>query len=98
MNYIKESMHRSEKWLRAVASLPCVLCKREGESQAAHVNMGKGMGIKTHDVWTASLCQACHSRIDQGKDMSRADRRALLDSAVMLTLVELAKEGLVKPV
>lgn len=35
MNYLKTPVFRSDKWLRAVASLPCMLCFREGSTQAA---------------------------------------------------------------
>ena len=48
-SYFKEPTHRSTAWLKAVASLPCVLCYREGMTQAAHRNEGKGMALKTHD-------------------------------------------------
>jgi hypothetical protein len=94
-NAPKESTHRSDKWLRAVASLDCVLCGREG-TQAAHRNEGKGMGLKVDDCWTAALCPQCHSEIDQGKDMSRAERREAIDRAILLTLQQLARKGLVK--
>jgi len=96
MNYLKERTFRSEKWLRAVASLPCVLCYREGATQAAHRNEGKGMGIKAHDCWTAALCVSCHSEIDQGKDMTRDERRSRMDRAILMTLAELAQAGAIK--
>jgi len=66
VNYLKTPVFRSEKWLRAVASLPCMLCFREGATQAAHRNVGKGMGMKTDDCFTAALCVDCHAEIDQG--------------------------------
>ncbi len=93
----KENTYRSKAWLKAVASLPCVLCMTTGRTQAAHMNQGKGMGLKTHDCWTAALCVECHSAIDQGKDMSKDDRRRTMDLAVLLTIAELAKQGLIKP-
>ena len=96
MSYFKQPTFRSEKWLRAVASLPCVQCGAEGQTQAAHRNMGKGMGIKTHDCWTAALCHTCHAVIDQGGHMTRDERREALDRAILLTLAELAVKGLVK--
>jgi hypothetical protein len=95
--YLKQATYRSDKWLRAVASLPCVACYREGMTQAAHRNQGKGMGLKTDDCLTAALCQSCHSEIDQGKALSREERRARMDVFILITLVELAKKGLVKP-
>ena len=96
MSYFKQPTFRSEKWLRAVASLPCVNCGTEGRTQAAHRNMGKGMGIKTHDCWTAALCDTCHGEIDHGKYMTREERREALDWAILQTLAELAVKGLVK--
>lgn len=96
MNYLKTSRHESEAWRRAVVSLPCVLCKREGETQAAHRNEGKGMGLKTDDCWTAALCIGCHREIDQGRDMTRQERREAMDEAILLTLRELARQGLVR--
>jgi hypothetical protein len=96
VNYLKQHTYRSEKWLRAVASLPCVLCYREGATQAAHRNEGKGMGIKTHDCWTAALCVDCHADIDQGKGLSRDERRQRMDVAILLTLAQLATDGRIK--
>jgi hypothetical protein len=36
--FAKSPQHRSEAWRRAVASLPCACCMREGATQAAHPN------------------------------------------------------------
>jgi cytochrome c553 len=91
----KDSAFRSEKWLRAVASLHCMRCFREGMTQAAHRNEGKSMALKTDDCWTAALCVACHSEIDQGNGMSKQERRDAMDTAILMTLRELARTGLV---
>lgn len=96
MHYLKTPVYRSEKWLRAVAQLDCVICGREGV-QAAHRNQGKGLSMKTDDCLTAALCPECHSRVDQGQDMTREERRAYLDSAILMTLRDLARNGLVVP-
>jgi hypothetical protein len=48
-NYTKQKPYRSERWLRAVSSLPCVRCGLEHNTQAAHRNEGKGMGYWTDD-------------------------------------------------
>lgn len=95
MSYPKQTTHRSNRWLRAVASLPCVTCGREGATQAAHRNEGKGMGLKTHDCWTAALCFDCHREIDQGGDLTRDERREAMDRAILMTLQELARRGIV---
>lgn len=96
MMYLKERAYRSDKWLRAVASLPCVLCYREGMTQAAHRDEGKGMGIKTHDCWTAALCVDCHAELGQGKTYTRAEKRDRMNVAILLTLAQLATEGRIK--
>ncbi len=94
----KQTRHESEDWRRAVASLRCVRCGREGDTQCAHRNEGKGMGLKTDDALTAALCSTCHSEIDQGKDMTRDERRDAIDQAILLTVRELARRGLIRAV
>ena len=85
--------YRSQKWIRAVSSLGfCVNCGNEGV-QAAHRNEGKGMGTKVSDCLTAALCPHCHSMIDQGREMSREERRAMMDRSIVLTLEQLVKAG-----
>jgi hypothetical protein len=69
----KERAIRSPAYLRAVASLPCCNCERDGASQAAHINRGKGMSLKAPDNHTFPLCatfgghQGCHEMYDQYK-------------------------------
>lgn len=87
---------RSESWRRAVASLPCVICGRYGETQAAHRNQGKGMGMKVDDCWTAALCTSCHSEIDNGKSMTQDERRESMDRAILDTIRLLALNGNLK--
>lgn len=79
---------RSNKWLQAVREIDCcVLCGRYGV-QAAHRNEGKGIGLKVDDSLTAG-----HERIDNGKDLSREERRSEMDRAIVLTLQKLTREG-----
>lgn len=93
----KENYYRSPEWLSAVRKVEyCVKCGRYGV-QAAHMNQGKGMGMKQHDCLTAALCPECHHAIDNGKDMTRDERREIMRGAVLLTLVQMAKMGLIKP-
>lgn len=92
----KEGTFRSEAWRRAVSTLDCVFCGAPGPSQAAHINMGKGMGWKTHDCWCAAACPNCHAELDQGMKLSRAERRQTMELGVLLTIAELAKKGLIK--
>ncbi|WP_245209439.1 hypothetical protein [Serratia fonticola] len=87
------AMFRSNKWLQAVRDIECcVLCGRYGV-QAAHRNEGKGMGMKVDDSLTAALCPECHSRIDNGRDMTLSERRAEMDRAIVLTVQRLSRGG-----
>ena len=93
----KENYYRSREWLDAVRKLDCcVLCGKYGV-QAAHMNQGKGMGMKQHDCLTAALCPECHHAIDNGKDMTRDERRDAMRDAVLETWVQMAKMGLITP-
>lgn len=92
----RQAVYRSERWLRAVRSLEyCVRCGAYGV-QAAHINLGKGMGKKVDDCLTAALCPQCHHEIDNGKSLSRDERRELLRQAALDTLVQLARMGLIE--
>ena len=85
--------YRSEKWLAAVRSLEyCVLCNAYGV-QAAHRNENKGMSMKADDCLSAALCPSCHHEIDNGKELTREERRERMDKAILLTLAELARRG-----
>ena len=93
----RQQPYRSKRWLAAVGQIECcVLCGGYGV-QVAHRNEGKGMGQKVDDALTAALCVKCHQEIDAGKNMTREQRRALLDKAVVLTLKQLVRRGLIKP-
>jgi hypothetical protein len=95
--YAKQQTFRSEAWRRAVASLPCACCMREGMTQAAHPNhRNKGMGSKSDDCWCVPLCVECHREFDQGKRWSKQEKRELMDEWIVLTIRALAVNGLVK--
>lgn len=86
-------IYRSEAWLAAVRSLPyCVLCGRPGV-QAAHRNEGKGTAVKVDDCACAAICPDCHREIDHGPQLMRDARRTLMDRAIVLTVIELARRG-----
>lgn len=90
--------YRSKKWLAAVGQIEqCVLCGRWG-TQVAHRNEGKGTGLKTDDCATAALCPECHHEIDNGSHLSREERRQLMNKAIVLTVIEIARRGLITPV
>jgi hypothetical protein len=84
---------RSRDWMAAVASLEfCVLCGRYGV-QVAHRNEGKAKGRKVDDCLTGAICPICHSEIDQGAHLTRDQRRALMDKAIVLTVLALVRAG-----
>jgi hypothetical protein len=91
----KPQTFRSEKLRRAVATLPCQACGLEGSTQAAHSNQGKGGAIKASDARIAALCVRCHTELDQGKTMCKADRRAFEDEMILRTYVALMEAGLI---
>ena len=94
----KHQAYRSESWRRAVASLPCICCMREGETQAAHPNhRGKGAALKSHDCWVVPLCVSCHREFDQGKAWSKQQKRDMMDAWIIETIRQLAQSGLVVP-
>lgn len=93
----KQNYYRSPEWLAAVRKLDyCVRCGRYGV-QAAHMNEGKCMGMKQHDCLTAALCPECHAEIDNGRRYTKDERREAMRDAVLATVVEMAKSGLIKP-
>jgi Protein of unknown function (DUF1364). len=55
------------------------------------------MGMKTDDCATAAICVECHTEIDNGKNLTRDERRQLMDRAIVLTLIKIARMGLVVP-
>jgi hypothetical protein len=71
----KPDTPRSESYRRLVAQLPCIHCGREGQTQAAHPNDGKGMAIKASDLECFPLCVECHREFDQGAMFPKAARR-----------------------
>jgi hypothetical protein len=61
---------------------------------AAHGTQGKGMGMKAPDHQVASLCYRCHMNLDQGKDMTREERREFWQRAHMKTIAGLFERGI----
>jgi len=92
----KPETYQNPRWLAAVRKLgKCVLCGADGV-QAAHRNQGKGMGLKADDCACAALCPRCHTEIDQGRDMTREQRRATIDRAIVLTVMAMVRENLLE--
>ena len=90
---------RSQKLLVAVRDLPCQWpgCgAQDGTVCAAHSNWlseGKGRGLKASDAAIAALCHRCHSDLDQGRQMTREERRAGWLEAHASTLRALIERG-----
>jgi hypothetical protein len=84
--------YRNSDLLRVIHELCCVNCGAHGV-QAAHRNEGKGMGIKTSDALVAALCPMCHSELDQGKGMTREERRDFWNRAYVKTMQALIEGG-----
>ncbi|TPG50172.1 hypothetical protein EAH75_01355 [Rhodanobacter glycinis] len=81
------------KWFQAVASLEtCSLCGKWGV-QVAHSNIDRGMSQKSACHMTAALCPECHHEIDNGHLLDRAERRAQMDRAIVLTHSRLIDAG-----
>jgi hypothetical protein len=84
--------YRSPKLLKyAQEASECMHCGKynDGSVVAAHSNQlrdGKGKGIKAHDFRIAYLCGSCHHELDQGKDMSRAERVEMWEEAHRKTI------------
>lgn len=54
------------------------------------------MGMKTDDCLTAALCVDCHASLDSGKQWTREERREQMDEAILKTIVQLARQGLIR--
>lgn len=93
----KATYIRSKALREAYRLIPCQSCgANDGTVVCAHANegwAGKGMGIKASDENGASLCFTCHSRLDQGSDMTKAERRAFWLAAHMKTIPALVAAG-----
>ena len=84
MMYPKTEYIRSQKLLKAVASLRCMNCDSSHSVQASHANwaeFGKGKSLKASDIYTAALCLRCHFEIDQGRDLTKEERKEKIGRA-----------------
>ena len=90
--------YRSETLLKQVRKLGCVECGRP--VQAAHSNLiehGKGKGIKASDAAIMALCPEHHFELDNGKAMTKEQRRAFTFEAIAKTHSALLERGLIAP-
>ena len=94
-SYFKAQQFRSEKFRRLVTTMPCQQCGAEG-TQAAHRNENKGMALKTSDALCVALCPQCHSWLDQGRDMTKAERREFWNAAYIKQIQTMIETGMLK--
>lgn len=92
--------YRNKKLLETVRQSSCQHCGvDDGTVVAAHSNWaedGKGMGIKAHDYKIAALCFRCHMALDQGKEMSKDERKKMWQNAHNKTIAWLFESGRLK--
>lgn len=87
---------RSKKLMEMYREIPCQKCGiDDGTVCGAHSNSaehGKGRSIKSSDQFCASLCNNCHYCIDQGKELSREEKRLVWELAHHKTVKALTKK------
>lgn len=88
------STAEEKRWFAAVASLESCVLTGEYGVQVAHSNQDRGMGQKSAPWMTAALSPTVHHEIDNGRDLSQAERRAMMDRAIVLTHDRLIREGI----
>jgi len=82
-------LYRNKKLLELCRELPCQCCGRQdGTVVAAHRNEGKGMGSKVSDALVCSLCFVCHHELDNGKTLTKDERRDMWNRAYIGTMKE----------
>ena len=94
--------YRDRRLLEVVREAPCMVCfKQDGTVVAAHSNQlrdNKGRGTKSHDFRIAAMCYTCHTRCDQGRDLSKEERIAMWEEAHRGTIAWLFLNGKLKVV
>lgn len=89
-------IYRNIKLTKLVRELPCQHCGIQSETIcAAHRNEGKGMGSKVSDALVAALCHECHFHLDNGKELSKEDRRDMWNRAYINTIQYLFEHGMI---
>lgn len=90
-------IYRNKKLLEIARNFPCQHCGIDDNTVvAAHSNQlrdGKGKGIKASDFRIASLCFTCHMELDQGKNLSKAERVEMWEEAHRKTIGLLFDNG-----
>lgn len=69
----------------------------------AHQNSlsaGKGMGLKAHDWRAVYACAPCHAELDQGRRLSKDEKKAAFEAAFLRQLAlyqRISSDPLAKP-
>lgn len=58
----------------------------DGTVCSAHRNESKGMGLKVSDALVAALCHSCHYELDNGKSLSKGERRDMWNKSYIKTM------------
>jgi CRISPR/Cas system-associated protein Cas10 (large subunit of type III CRISPR-Cas system) len=89
-------VYRNTKLIKLLRELPCQHCGIESETVcAAHRNEGKGMGIKVSDSLCAALCIECHVKLDNGKELTKEERRDMWNRAYIKTMQYLFEHDMI---
>lgn len=91
---------RSPKLLQSAEGQPCMICGvNDGSTVAAHANrvsLGKGVGIKAPDYYTAWMCAVCHALADGrlGK-LTKEEKWEMWVTAYLRTVKRWFEQGVV---
>lgn len=95
--------YRNRKLLDLSYQFPCQLqlpCCEGGDcGEPAHSNQakhGKGGAMKAHDCYFVPACRACHRELDQGRTMTRDEKREAWERGFWRTLPMLWESGLIE--
>lgn len=91
---------RSPTLLKSAHGQPCAICGSVGTTIAAHANrvaLGKGIGCKAPDFYTAHLCQSCHDLYDGRRGhLTKAEQDDLWTRAFLRTVARWFEQGIVR--
>ena len=54
------------------------------------------MALKTSDALVVALCPSCHTRLDQGSDMTKEEKREFWDDCYIKQTKTLIETGMLK--
>lgn len=91
--------YRNKKLLQAASGQQCTICGAYGMTVAAHANsvaLGKGIGCKAPDFYTAWLCDVCHDLYDGRRgNLTKAEKEQMWVTAYLRTVKYWFEQGIV---